>query len=97
MSEEIKSGPLMPTMLGRRIASLRALHGMGQNDLAQAVGVTQGTVSRWECGDKTPRLRTLMAVAEALGCNAEYLLSGPDASSPLARADSMAKEAAHAA
>ncbi|HET7552218.1 MAG TPA: helix-turn-helix transcriptional regulator [Gemmatimonadaceae bacterium] len=97
MSEEIKSGPPMQVMLGRRIASLRALHGMGQDDLAKAIGVTQGTVSRWETGAKEPRLRTLIAVAQAFGCTVEYLMSGPEATSPLGRADAMAKESAHAA
>ena len=99
-SKEVKASANLrpvPAMFGRRIASLRALHGMGQNDLAKAIGVAQCTVSRWERGEKAPSIRALPAIAEALGCAVEYLIGGPDATSPLSRADEMAKEAAHAA
>lgn len=95
-SEESKPSteqPSLAEMIGRRVASLRALHGMGQADLAVAVGLTQGTISRWERGEKMPSITTLATVADRLGCTVGYLVNGPEASSPLARADEMARGA----
>lgn len=41
--------------LGDRIRNLRIIHGMLQDDLAKAVGVSNRTVSTWERDARMPR------------------------------------------
>ncbi len=53
--------------LGPTIARLRIEAGLGQQLLAERLGTTQSAVSRWERGHDEPRLRTLVAIAEACG------------------------------
>ena len=42
--------------LGDRIRNLRIIHGMSQDDLAKAVGVSNRTVSTWERDARMPRM-----------------------------------------
>jgi len=65
----------MKESFGQRVKRLREELGLEQQHLAQAVGCTQGTISRIEGGrNKTSRL--LMRLAPALGVSPEYLASG---------------------
>lgn len=52
---------------GRRIAKAREEAGLRQVDLAQAVGVSETAVQKWESGENEPRTRNLMRIAEVLG------------------------------
>jgi len=68
----------METM-GDRIKHLRAARNMTQEQLAKAAGVTKSAVSQWESGStKDLKLKTFLAVLEALGTDANYLIWGPD-------------------
>jgi len=53
---------------GRRIAVARRAHGWSQSELAQRMGVTEATVSRWESGDRSPSWFTARRLARAFGC-----------------------------
>ena len=48
----------MPTTLSahlrRQVRDIRAAHGWTQSQLAHAIGVTQGAVSAWERGLRSP-------------------------------------------
>lgn len=41
----------------------RAKSGLSQRDVAEALGVAQSTVCRWEKGEREPRQRHLRALA----------------------------------
>lgn len=60
------------THLGRKITKIRELRGMKQEALAQAMGVSQQTVSSLENTEEIDDHR-LIAVAEALGVSLEGL------------------------
>ena len=62
--------------LGRRVASLRVLHGMEQIDLGREVGLSQATISTIENGQMHPGLRALMALADYFGASLDYLVYG---------------------
>ena len=47
---ESRPGERNPAALGRALKAARTLAGLSQEDAAQAVGVTAGTLSRWERG-----------------------------------------------
>lgn len=63
--------------LGGRVAALRAARAWTQGDLAQAVGVTKGYVSKIENGRIVPPVGTLLKIAEALRGDVAELLKAP--------------------
>lgn len=52
--------------LGEQIANLRGNAGMTQQQLADAIGVTNSHISYLETGRREPTLRTLRKIATAL-------------------------------
>lgn len=60
--------------LGRRIAAVRNLRGLRQADLAELIGVSMFTVSKWERGIQTPDAHAVALMCAALDCSADYLL-----------------------
>ena len=56
----------------------RKQKGIKQADLAQRLGVTQGTISSWEQGITKPIGDRLLALAEVLGVTTDYLLGLTD-------------------
>jgi len=62
--------------LGRRIKALRALRGWDQGVLADAAGVTRGTISRLEAGQASALRVTLNAISRALDVDPDLLRSG---------------------
>lgn len=61
---------------GNMIRSLRMERGLSQRQLAEAVGVTDKAVSKWENGRGAPDITLVNALSEALGVSAECLLKG---------------------
>jgi transcriptional regulator with XRE-family HTH domain len=55
----------LPNPARRRL--IRESHGLSQEVVAQAVGVTRATLCRWELGLREPRDRNLVRYSEVLG------------------------------
>lgn len=64
--------------IGSRIAQKRKAMGMIQEDLAAKLGVSSQAVSKWENDVSCPDISLLPALAEALGCTTDALLSGKE-------------------
>lgn len=64
-----------PQMLGERIRAARCRTGRSVQEVADAVGVSQRTVSRWEHGDNIPQSDHRGPLAAALGVDARELFS----------------------
>ncbi len=62
--------------IGRFIAERRRALGMTQRALAEALGVSDRTVSKWECGGGLPELANLLPLCALLGVTADELLRG---------------------
>ena len=62
--------------VGAFIADLRKSQGMSQKQLADIVGVTDKSVSKWECGKSLPEISKMEPLCEALHININELLSG---------------------
>ncbi len=75
------------TEIGRRIASARKDKGMSQEELADAVGVRAGIVSRWENGHNLPKITTLERVAQSLDRDIAYFTAGLTAPAPNGASD----------
>ncbi|MFL0196961.1 helix-turn-helix domain-containing protein [Clostridium sp. WILCCON 0269] len=58
----------------KRLSSLRKSHGMSQSDLAEKLGVTQQTVSKYENGSREPDAETLKLLSSIFNVSIDYLL-----------------------
>ena len=64
--------------IGSRIAQKRKDLGLTQEELAQQLGVSSQAVSKWENDISCPDISLLPALAKALGCTTDALLSGKE-------------------
>lgn len=62
--------------IGEFIAELRKGKGLTQRQLADAVGVSDKTISKWECGNGLPEMSNIPILCDVLGININELLSG---------------------
>ena len=62
--------------IGKFIATLRKEQSMTQKDLAQRLGVSDKTISKWETGRGLPEISIMQSLCETLGISINELLSG---------------------
>lgn len=60
--------------LHEKIARLRAAKGMSQSDLAEALGVSRQSVSKWETGASVPDLDRLIGMSDLFGVTLDELV-----------------------
>jgi putative transcriptional regulator len=60
-------------MLGDRIKEIRDAHGLTQEDLATAIGVSRTTITKYERNERVPDLITLTKITEILGISLDYV------------------------
>lgn len=65
-----------------QLKQLRTARGLSQDDVAAACFVSRQAVSKWETGDGTPDLRTLVKLAETLAVSLDTLVLGAEAAVP---------------
>lgn len=64
----------MNTNLGERISELLSKNGLSQRELADKVGVTEVSMSRYIKGDRVPKGPIIANIALALHTTSDYLL-----------------------
>lgn len=69
---------------GKRIQRLRLVHGMGQVEFAERLGIASGSVSKIENGRMTPTNELVDQIASLFDCSATYL-AGPERVGPTTR------------
>lgn len=57
-----------------RIKVFREAKGLSQRALGEMVGASQTSISEYEAGRKTPKLTTLVRIADALGTDIDTLV-----------------------
>lgn len=62
--------------MGALMAALRKSKGMTQQDVAEKIGISNKTVSKWECDDGYPDITMLPVIAEIFGITVDELLKG---------------------
>ena len=62
--------------IGNFIAEVRKQQNMTQRELAEKIGVSDKTISKWETGKSMPELGYLQQLCETLQINVNELLSG---------------------
>ncbi|MCQ2742900.1 MAG: helix-turn-helix domain-containing protein [Bacilli bacterium] len=60
--------------VGEKLAKLRKDNGYTQEDLADALGVSRQSVSKWESDTAFPETNNLICLAKLLHCSIDYLL-----------------------
>lgn len=60
--------------LGDKIAELRRHRGWSQENLAERLGVTRQSVSKWESGASVPDLDKIIGLSELFGVTTDYLI-----------------------
>lgn len=71
--------------LGAKIAALRKIRNMTQEQLAAQLGISAPAVSKWETGTSDPNTSNLIALAKLYGISAEELLKNVEHSAGTAK------------
>jgi transcriptional regulator with XRE-family HTH domain len=61
---------------GQRLRELRVERGVSQDQFAHATGIHPTAIGRFERGDREPRLRSILRLAEGLGVQPGRLVDG---------------------
>lgn len=56
------------------LAKFRKSAGLTQQQLAERVGVSRQQIQKWECGERTPKLKNIIKLAAALDLPLEELI-----------------------
>lgn len=73
--------------MGERIKQLRKENGLTQTGLAEALGVTKGTVSTWETNSRTPGFETLNMMSDMFHRSLDYIMGRTDDATPTSVSD----------
>ena len=65
--------------IGKKIKILRKTRGLTQQQLADKLNVKRATISNYEIGRRSPHIKELEDIAEALGVNLDYFGFGGSA------------------
>ncbi len=63
---------------GERLKSLRNEFGVGQNQLAKDLDISNASVSYWETGKQIPSAEVIFKLAKYFNVSADYLLGLDD-------------------
>lgn len=80
---------------GERVREIRKLRGLTQGELADHIGVSRPQFSNLERGATDTSLRSLVCLAQALGCTTDYLLGLSDSPFANIQTNSHVYEALH--
>ena len=62
--------------LGEILSNLRKVKGLSQEQLAEELGLTRQTISKWELNQSTPDLDYLVRLSEFFGVSTDFLIKG---------------------
>lgn len=62
--------------IGERLSELRKRNGLSQEELAERMGLTRQTISKWELGQSSPDIEYVIALCECFDVSSDYLLRG---------------------
>ena len=71
----------MPKGFNERLQELIKRNRLTQKELAVKAGVTEAAMSHYIKGDRIPRARVMIRLADALGTSVDYLMNGTDSNS----------------
>lgn len=69
-------------MLSENIFRYRRSLGLSQEQLAERIGVSRQTISKWEGGQSAPDVDKLISLADCFGVTVDELIRGKESASP---------------
>ena len=60
--------------LGKKIQTIRKNNNLSQSDLAEMLGVSRQSVSKWETGTATPEISKLIQISEMFDLSVDMIL-----------------------
>lgn len=66
---------------GENLVNLRKIKGISQEQLAEVLGLTRQTISKWELNQSTPDLQHIVQMCEYFEVSADYLIKGKETAS----------------
>ncbi|WP_368489274.1 helix-turn-helix domain-containing protein [Clostridium sp. BJN0013] len=75
----------------KRLSLLRKKHDMSQSELAEKLGVTQQTISKYENGSREPDTETLKLLSSIFDVSIDYLLGNTNIKNTTDSADKIAE------
>lgn len=75
-----------------RLKAYRVKRDHTQESLALELGTDKKAVSRWESGQYSPNIETLIEISRILNVSADYLLGLSDNPTPQTRVDNLTEE-----
>lgn len=70
----------MTIEVANRLLDLRKKSGMSQEELAEKLGISRQSVSKWERAESSPDTDNLIALAQIYGVSLDELLMGKESS-----------------
>lgn len=64
---------------GENLVNLRKRKSVSQEQLAEVLGITRQTVSKWELNQSTPDLQYIVQISEYFDVSLDYLVKGKEA------------------
>ena len=61
-------------LFGKKLKMARIRAGLTQEELAEKVGISRGSIARYELGEMEPKLENLISLSEILDISTDYLL-----------------------
>ena len=71
-----QGGTMDQEKIGKFILEMRKQKGLTQKELAEMIGISDKTISKWECGNSMPDISYLEALCNSLNISVNELLSG---------------------
>ncbi|OPZ33898.1 MAG: HTH-type transcriptional regulator ImmR [Tenericutes bacterium ADurb.BinA124] len=72
----------MASIVTKRLIELREIRGLSQRAVAQRLGISNGTISRLESGQRIPNATTVKQLAEFYRVSTDYLMGVDDSINP---------------
>lgn len=63
---------------GENLVNLRKRNGVSQEQLAEVLGITRQTISKWELNQSTPDLQYIVQIGEYFNVSLDYLIKGEE-------------------
>lgn len=78
--------------LAEKIYELRKTNKLSQEQLAEKIGVSRQSISKWESGETLPELERVVALSEVFDVTTDYLLKSKDVDEITIRTERLEKE-----
>lgn len=74
----MRTGAKVKEGFGNRLKKILKITGTSQRDFSDMMGMNEGNVSRYIRGTRNPKVSTVKLMADVLGIDSSYLLSGDE-------------------